>query len=279
MPLDQDTAPQVEEIRVRLLRTAPPWQKLSALVQLSRMVRQLFREGWSARLSRTSPSGTARPLSELLWGAESARHIPLTLETVSMSDELWPAILRVIEVLEALQVPYFISGSMASAVHGVPRSTMDADLVADLQVEHVNRFVQALQEDFYVDESMIIDAIHRRTSFNLIHLPSIFKIDIFLPKERPFDRSRMQRRIRVRLMVRPEREAFFSAAEDIILSKLEWFRQGGEISEQQWRDVLGILRVQGEDLDREYLQRWAVELGVADLLVRAWREAGLSFNR
>lgn len=106
----------------------------------------------------------------------------------------------------------------------------------------------------------------------MIDRPSIFLIDVFLPKDRPFDHHPMQRRIRIRRMAHPEHEAFFSTAEDLVLSKLEGFRQGGEVFESQRRDVLGILQVQGDVLDWEDLRRWAAELGVADLLERA-REA------
>ena len=181
--------------------------------------------------------------------------------------------LLVTETLEALGVPYLIGGSLASTIHGLVRTTQDTDLVADLRPEHVTPFVQRLGQDFYSDAEVIHEAIRRQSSFNLIHLKSMFKVDIFIIKQRPFDRSQFERRERQVVGDEPEHSAYVATAEDTILTKLEWYRLGGEVSERQWRDVLGILKVQGDRLDLIYLQRWATELKVADLWQKALAEA------
>ena len=180
--------------------------------------------------------------------------------------------LQVINVLDMLGVPYLIGGSLASSVHGVVRATMDTDLVVDLRPEHAEPLVKALGNSFYVDIEAVHDAIRHRSSFNIIHLETMFKVDIFLPKQRPFDKAQFERRTRQVIATNPERTAYVASAEDTILTKLEWYRLGGEISERQWRDVLGILAVQQGQLDLTYLQRWSTELGVADLLVKALTE-------
>jgi len=176
--------------------------------------------------------------------------------------------------LDALGVPYAIGGSFASALHGVMRATMDADLVADLRLEHAEPLAQALGDVFYADVEMIRDAIHHHSSFNVIHLETMFKVDVFVAKPRAFDRSQLERRQLHLLSEDPEHRVFVISAEDIILSKLEWYCIGGEVSDRQWRDVLGVLKVQGDRLDRDYIHRMAAELDVTDLVERAFEEAG-----
>jgi hypothetical protein len=178
---------------------------------------------------------------------------------------------QVTAALEKLSIRYAIGGSMASAIHGVVRSSQDSDIVAEMSAKHVKPFVQALQNDFYVEAEMIFDAIGRVASFNLIHRESMFKVDIFISKPRAFDQSQLSRARKVKLAEEPPLEAMVASAEDTLLAKLEWYRMGGEISDRQWRDVLGMLEVQQERLDSEYLRRWAKELGVHDLLDRAIR--------
>jgi hypothetical protein len=179
----------------------------------------------------------------------------------------------VVEVFERLSIPYFIGGSLASAIYGVARSTLDSDLIADLPYEKVESVVDLLGQEFYADAEMIRDAIRRRSSFNLIHMPTMFKVDVFILKQRPYDRTQFNRRVFCVLASDPEVTAYAATPEDIVLAKLEWYRLGGEVSDRQWRDVLGVLKLQSGRVDLEYLQRWAGELGVADLLDRALKEA------
>jgi hypothetical protein len=183
--------------------------------------------------------------------------------------------LLVVEVLETLDVPYLIGGSLASTLHGVARSTLDSDLVADLPAENVAAFVAQLGDQFYVDEQAIQTAIQQRRSFNLIHLKSMFKVDIFIPKRRAFDQAQLANRTLQLVATNPDRTAYVASPEDTILAKLEWYRLSGEVSDRQWGDVLGVLLVQAERLDLAYLRQSAPELGVADLLEKALVECGM----
>ncbi len=190
-----------------------------------------------------------------------------------MLSEPIAVILQVIEVLEALDVPYLIGGSFAAAVYGVARMTADADLVADMRFEHADPLARHLSADFYLDVDSIREAIRHRSSFSLIHFKTMFKVDVFLPKQRSYSQVQMKRRVQQPLSTETEQLAYFSSAEDSVLSKLEWYRLGGEVSERQWRDILGIIKTQGERLDLAYLRQWAVTLSVADLLEKVLREA------
>ena len=180
---------------------------------------------------------------------------------------------QVVDVLEALDIPYFIGGSLASAFHGVVRATMDVDLVADMRLEQVEPFVQRLGDAFYADSPMIRDAIRRRGSFNLIHLQTMFKVDIFIRRQRPYDSSQFERRASQMLSLEPEMAAYIASPEDTILAKLEWYRLGGEISNRQWQDVRNIIEVQADRLDWAYLRHWAAQLNLSDLLERVRDES------
>lgn len=182
------------------------------------------------------------------------------------------ACLKVARVLDELEIPYLVGGSIASSLHGDPRSTQDADLVADLREEHVARLVSALGDRFYVDEERVRHAVRRRSSFNVIHLATMFKVDVFVLGDDPMSREEMARRERVDL---PGGGGVLAVAspEDTVLQKLRWYRLGHGISDRQWRDLVGVLQVQADRLDRAYLARGAELLGVADLLERALREA------
>jgi len=192
---------------------------------------------------------------------------------VIMMTEPIAVTLLVIDALEKLGVRYLIGGSLASAMHGEPRSTLDADLVADLRLEHAEPLARALANVFYVDAEMIRDAIRQLRSFNVIHLATAFKVDVFVRKKRPYDETQLARRVAQIVTTEPERTVFIASAEDTVLTKLEWYRMGGETSERQWRDVLGVVKTQGARLDVDYLRQWAVQLGVLDLVERALNHA------
>ena len=180
---------------------------------------------------------------------------------------------RVTRVLESLHVRYFIGGSLASTLHGMVRTTQDSDIVADLRHKHVAEFSRELSDEFYIDDQMIVRAITRQSSFNIIHKESFFKVDVFVPDMRPFVTEEMSRARRQILSTDPPIDALVATSEDTLLAKLEWYRLGGEVSERQWRDILGIMEVQGERLDLDYIRLWARELSVSDLWERACREA------
>ncbi len=190
---------------------------------------------------------------------------------MSEIPEIWRAALPVVDLLDSWEVPYLLGGSVASSFLGVARSTLDVDLVADLKPVHGPMLVQALEKSYYLSGERVRSAIRQRKSFNLIHLATMFKVDIFVQPDRDFDRAVMARRISLEV-ADIQRSLDFNTAEDIILQKLLWYHDGHRVSRRQWNDVQGVLRLQ-EDLDLDYLRHWASELGVSDLLDEAMREA------
>lgn len=179
--------------------------------------------------------------------------------------------ISVARALEALGIVYTIGGSIASSIAGEPRSTVDIDIVAAIRESDVSALLSALSADFYVNEEALHRAVRERSSANLIHQATQLKVDIFVAGGTPLDEQQLRRRLTVEIA--PGRTLHVHPPEDILLQKLRWYRRGGETSERQWRDILGIIRVQAQRLDRDYLTVNAPVLGVADLLMRALRGA------
>ena len=202
------------------------------------------------------------------------------------STEPVEVMLLITQELEALEIPYFVGGSLAAIVHGEYRATRDVDIIADIRREHVTALVRVWADAFYVQTEDIQEAIQnavqyrndarRRATFNLIHFDTSFKVDIFVYTGRPFETTQLARREAEVVATEPERTVYIASAEDTVLAKLEWYRLGGEVSDQQWRDIAAVLKVQATALDRDYLFRWSHLLGVSDLLTRALDDSGLA---
>ncbi|NOY37523.1 MAG: hypothetical protein GXO83_08100 [Chlorobi bacterium] len=194
------------------------------------------------------------------------------------TPDILQAIQPVISALDELSVPYYIGGSIASSVYGIARATMDVDIIADIKVENISSLKQILENEYYIDERMIKDAVNRASSFNLIHLETMIKIDVFIHKHQSYQEESLRRKQKDTIEDSDDAsEFYFSSPEDIILNKLQWYEMGNRISERQWLDVVGVIKVQQKNLDNEYLQKWGKDLGLLDLLTKAFQEAGLEF--
>lgn len=187
--------------------------------------------------------------------------------------EPYAVTLQVVRVLEQLGLRYLVGGSLASSLHGFPRSTNDADLVAEIPGRIVDELVTKLKDDFYIDADMIRDAIRRGASFNVVHLATMFKVDVFVLTRDPLMQEEMDRREAHLLQADANHRVYFASPEDTVLQKLDWYRKGAGVSDRQWQDLIGVIKVQGDALDLEYLKHWAPSLGVTDLLERALNEA------
>lgn len=194
------------------------------------------------------------------------------------TPDLLVALSPVIEAFNQLSIQYYIGGSVASSIYGMARATMDVDIIADIKEYHVSKLKQLFENEYYIDEDMIIGAIKTASSFNLIHFDTAYKIDVFIYKDEPHQRNAIERKVKDKFDDELEHEYYFSAPEDIIIAKLQWFVQGNKISERQWLDVIGVLKVQSNKLDLRYLETWSKKLGFYGLLKKAFSESGITFQ-
>ena len=191
-------------------------------------------------------------------------------------NEINAALKPLLNILEQLDIPYYICGSLASSIYGIARSTQDVDLVSDLKIKNAEILVKYLSKDYFITEEMIIEAVKNKSSFNIIHLDTMIKIDVFILKDNPFHRSSLER---INEDTIDAEDQLFKvkiiSAEDVILSKLHWYKSGNEISERQWLDILGVIKIQESTLDKKYLKKWAEYLDVYELLHKAFSECGI----
>jgi hypothetical protein len=185
------------------------------------------------------------------------------MERMQMNDpQDVDALAQVVDVLDGLHIPYAIGGSMASSSYGKVRFTQDADITVEPFEGHIQPFFDQVKESFYVSREAMIQAIRQRTSFNLIHFESAFKIDLFVRKDTAFELQLLQRTRPISFGGSRARAFSFVSPEDIVLLKLRWYKEGGETSDRQWQDIVGVLAVQGASLEHSYLQKWAEVLGL-----------------
>ncbi len=193
-------------------------------------------------------------------------------------DAIRQAMKPIADFFEENAVPYAVVGSVAGISHGYGRTTIDIDILAELPAPEglAAQFEARFSADYYVDAAMIRDAVKWKGSFNMLHLESGIKIDIFVSKGSAFDHE-VTRRRELETMDDEISPAFWvQSSEDLVLSKLVWYRKGGGASDRQWNDILAVLKLQTFDIDLDYMQHWAPQLGVLDLLEKALDQAGFN---
>ncbi len=177
---------------------------------------------------------------------------------------------RITAALDQAGIGYMLSGSFASAYHGVPRSTQDIDLVIEASPAQLRAFVKSLpQEEYYADLDAALEAQRRQSLFNVIDLATGWKIDFIICKSRTFSQGEFGRRQRINLQGLP---VFVASVEDVVIAKLEWAQLAA--SQRQIEDVTAILMLRWDSLDHPYLDKWIRELGLAQEWSSAMRGAG-----
>lgn len=174
------------------------------------------------------------------------------------------------DALEHVGVPYMVTGSVASSVHGVPRATQDIDIVIEPTREQLVALMGRFVEPTYdADVDDALDALRRQSMFSVIDRRGIWKIDFIVRKQRPFSKKEFDRRRKIEIL---DISVYAATPEDVLLAKLEWAKLGE--SERQIRDAAGIIEIQGENLDNAYVERWAAALDIEDQLHAARAKAG-----
>jgi hypothetical protein len=267
-----DTSPEAQRVLSAAYRAMDSGRKLRLIEQQLRLARSLHEAGVRHR----NPDATRSEIRDS-WNAITPwpdlwKSIKRDVRT---DQELEPlSVLRqVVAVFEKFGLAYAIRGSWASSFHGEPRTTHDADVSVEPFPGKEQSFAASFGSDYYLSIGAIKQANRERFTFNIIHTPSAFKVDVFVMKNEGFDLSMMARRSVGTEAGGSEPALFWVSAEDIVLLKLRWYRLGNEVSDRQWSDVLGVLRTRSGLLEEAYLNHWAAELRVADLLARAREEA------
>ena len=266
-----DTHPEAELVLREAYHKMSLATKLRQIGELYRTARDLHAAGVRYR----NPLATEEMIQEewriVSLGEELARKV--RRRGVEGDQENVAVVQEVASVLDRFDIPYAVGGSWASSLFGKPRLTHDVDMIVEPFSGKETAFCASLSGDYDVSLPMIQDAIRRRSSFNIIHWATGFKADLFVRKDRPFDASVLARR-RLHQLSEGHSLALVSP-EDVILLKLEWYRLGGGTSERQMEDVRGVFQLQAGNLDQSYLDHWAADLGVSDLLQRARQESGV----
>jgi len=184
--------------------------------------------------------------------------------------ELAELLHRVTAALEALDIPYLVVGSMATIAYGEPRFTRDIDVAVRLEKQDIGRLRSEFpEEEFYLSPEAAGEAIEHSGQFNILHPSSGLKIDLMVAGKSEFDESRFSRSRR--LPIGPSSAAVFASPEDVIIKKLEYYRQGE--SDKHLRDIAGVIKVMGDDLDQGYIEAWSRRLNLESLWKRVLEQA------
>ena len=275
-----DTSYAAEQVQIGIFRRRGTAGRGDLWLNLSQNVRWLAWNGLRQRHPESGRREQALLFLALCYGAQLAQAVRNDLlskafreEDLMNSDDIFSTILKVADVLEELGIKYLIAGSVASSVHGVPRATADVDLVADFKPEQVDRFIARLEAEYYLSKPAMLEALARHAFLNLISLETGLKLDIFVLKTDAFNQTGFGRAVLAQISKGQPRLFPLDSPEDVLLQKLKWYQAGGQTSNNQWNDVVNILKLQ-EHLDYSYLEEWAAWLNLTELLTRARQAAG-----
>ncbi|MFB2938526.1 hypothetical protein ACE1B6_25030 [Aerosakkonemataceae cyanobacterium BLCC-F154] len=273
-----DTSIEAEKVQFDLWRKMTPKEKEALFQRVVRKGSALALMGIKNQFPNSYPSLIKQQYIRRRLGQEWADFIGKLEDSgeLMLEDPIWLAH-QLATIFNSLNIPYYVGGSVASSLQGEVRFTQDLDLVINIQPTQIDPLIKAMTGQFYISEVAVDEAIRGRTSsFNIIHLTTTEKADLFVMRDDEFSRSQMSRR-QLHIPDNDVNKSFYICSpEDTVLQKLLWFRMTARESQKQWRDILGVLKLQGENLDFGYLNQWAEKLQLIDLLAQALQEAGLA---
>lgn len=271
-PLAFDTPLAIEQRQIEAIRQQTPAERLASTFDLTIYVYAAARAAIRRAQPGLTPLDRARLLMEITHGPAAAAQLSVApQEDAMLSPAQIPAVVvPVVAVFEELGIAYCIAGSLAASAWAMPRSTNDVAIFADVRPGQIAALVARLGADYYIAAAQIREAIEHHGSFNLIHNATSFRVDVFLPDGSAYDRMQLAR-ARTQELPFTTRSVKISSPEDVVLRKLRWYLDTQGARDSQWSDVQAVLRVQGEAIDRAYLERWAPDLGIKTLLQQALR--------
>ncbi len=273
-----DTTPEVERLQIARIRSFSPARKFASV------------RSWTYTLTSANlhamrsgaPESNERDIAVRFVTREYGKALATDFQTAVEQRPAWTiqehdlpvAMIPIIEVFECLGIPYYLSGSIACSVYGLPRGAQDIDVVADIQAKQISPLVKHLQGAYTINAQALRDAIAQRNAFSLLHLSSLIKVDVMLPRGTPFD-SLVSQRAQQLSLIEAYQPIWIASPEDVVLMGLEWYRECGATADDQWNDLLGVVKVQAPTLDLTYLCHVALTLNVSGLLEQALIDAGI----
>lgn len=274
-----DTRIEAELVQFSLWRDMSTGEKLNLVKRLARKGSKIALMGIDHQFPNASDAQVRQLYLEKRWGKLASNNEKLIKfqGKLMLEDPIW-LVHQLATILDFLNIPYYVSGSVASSLQGEVRFTEDLDMAIEIEPEQVQLLIDALIQDFYISEIAVYEAIEGITnSFNVIHLQTTEKADLFISRKTDFDLNKMSRR-QLYISDDPAQAFNVCSPEDTILQRLIWFQMADFQSQKQWRDILGILKLQRERLEWSYLSLWSQNLGVKKSLLKAMSESGLSID-
>jgi hypothetical protein len=272
----RDTSPEAERVLIDLIRKASVAKRFKSVQSLTTFAATLNLRN----IKQQHPDASKEEVGSLFVADHHTRaladrlHLAAQRKITELSLDLLHAIVPIIEVFTGSEIAYYMQGTVANSLYGLQRAAFDVYFVADLHVEHINALLRQLTSVYAIDEQMIRDAIATRTAFDVLHIASLVKVRVSLTQNNDYQQSILQR-LQNHILLENGFSVSVASPEDIILTQLLEYQANRKFADDQWNEILGVLKVQGSTLDFAYMNRWAGELRVSDLLKMGYTDAGL----